>query len=212
MNTEVLEQIERDPLVVHTSPVVEMDDERFFRFCQLNRDLRIERTAEGDLIIMPPAGGSSSSGNAELTFLFQSWARREGTGKIFDSSGGFRLPNGATRSPDVCWVRKKRLDRINEEEWEKCLPLCPDFVLELRSPSDPLRMVKQKMEEYLENGARLGWLLDAPRKQVHVYRPGEPPVLLDNPAKLSGDPVLPGFELDVPQVWEAMKRKRRQRE
>ena len=205
---EVLESIEQDPLVVHTSPALEMDDQQFFQFCQLNRDLRIERTAEGDLIIMPPAGGSSSRGNAELTYLFQAWAHRDGTGQIFDSSGGFKLANRATRSPDVSWVRNERLDLLSDEEWEKFLPLCPDFVLELRSPSDPLRVVKQKMEEYIQNGARLGWLLDAPRKQVHVYRPGAPPEVLDHPTKLSGEPVLKGFVLDVPQVWAAMARKK----
>lgn len=207
---EILEPIEQDPLVVHTSPVVEMTDQQFFQFCQLNRDLRIERSAEGDLIIMPPAGGSSSHGNAELTYLFQAWARWEGTGQIFDSSGGFKLPNGATRSPDVSWVCDERLDQLDEEEWEKFLPVCPDFVLELRSPSDPLRMVKQKMEEYMKNGARLGWLLDAQRRQVHIYRPGEPPEVLSDPPRLSGEPVLRGFALDLPQVWAAMERKKRQ--
>ncbi len=206
---EVLEPIEQSPLVVHTSPVMEMDDEQFFRFCRLNRDLRIERTAEGDLIIMPPAGGSSGRGNAELTYLFQAWARREGTGQIFDSSTGFKLPNGATRSPDVSWVRSERLDLLSDEQWEKFLPLCPDFVLELRSPSDSLRVVIQKMEEYMRDGARLGWLLDAPRKQVHVYRIGEPPELLENPLQLSDEPVLHGFVLDLPQVWAAMEKKGR---
>lgn len=207
---EVLEPIEPAPLVVHTSPVMEMNDEQFFQFCQLNRDLRIERTAEGDLIIMPPAGGSSGRGNAELTYLFQTWARREGTGQVFDSSTGFILPNGATRSPDVAWVRNDRLDRLSDEQWEQFLPLCPDFVLELRSPSERLQVVQQKMEEYRQNGARLGWLLDAPRKRVHVYRPEAPPELLENPFQLSGDPVLQGFVLDVGQVWAAMKRKNRQ--
>lgn len=209
---EVLEPIEQAPLVVHTSPVMEMDDEQFFQFCQLNRDLRIERTAKGDLIIMPPAGGSSGRGNAELTYLFQIWARREGTGQVFDSSTGFILPNGATRSPDVAWVRNDRLDRLSDEQWETFLPLCPDFVLELRSPSDPLRVVQRKMEEYRKNGARLGWLLDTPQKRVHVYRPEELPKLLENPPKLSGEPVLHGFVLAVPQVWAAMTRKRRQSE
>lgn len=206
--TAVLETIERDPLVIHTSPVVEMNDEQFFQFCLLNRDLRIERSAEGDLIIMPPAGGSSGRGNAELTYLFQVWSNRDGTGQIFDSSTGFKLPNGATRSPDVAWVRNERLDQLSDEEWEKFLPLCPDFVLELRSPSDPLRFVEQKMEEYMQNGARLGWLLDAPQRHVHIYRRGQSLEILDNPQKLSGELVLQGFVLDVPQLWAAMARKR----
>lgn len=206
--TEVLERLEQDPLVVRTSPVVEMNDEQFFQFCQINRDLRIERSAQGDLIIMAPAGGSSGRRNAKLTALFDAWASVEGSGQIFDSSTGFRLPNGATRAPDVSWVSNERLDQLSDEEWEKFLPLCPDFVLELRSPSDPLRVVKGKMDEYIENGARLGWLLDAPRKQVHVYRPGLPTEVLDNPQQLSGAPLLKGFVLDLPAVWNVMVRQR----
>ncbi len=205
---EVLEPIGQDPLVVHTVPVMQMDDAQFFQFCQINRDLRIERTAEGDLIIMSPAGGSSSRGNAELTYLFSAWSSRDGAGQIFDSSGGFILPNGATRSPDVSWIRTERLDALSDEQWQKFLPLCPDFVLELRSPSDPLRVVERKMEEYMQNGARLGWLLDSVHKRVHVYRLGKTPEVLDQPLKLSGEPVLNGFILDVSQVWAAMERKK----
>jgi len=205
---QVLGQIEQAPLVVHPAPGMEMDDEQFFQFCQINGDLRIERTAEGDLIIMPPAGASSSHGNAELTYLFQDWARRDGTGQVFDSSAGFTLPNGAMRSPDVSWVRNERLDAFSEEAWEKFLPLCPDFVLELRSPSDSLRVVQQKMEEYIRNGARLGWLLDPARKQVHLYRPRARPQVLDNPEDLSGEPILKRFVLDVRQVWAAMARRK----
>lgn len=205
---EVLDLIEQTPLVLHTRPALDMDDEQFFRFCQLNPDLRIERTAQGDLIIMPPTGGSSSRGNAELTYLFQAWARRDGTGQIFDSSGGFKLPNGATRSPDVSWVRNERLDQFGSEQWEKFLPLCPDFVLELRSPTDPLRIVQQKMEEYIQNGARLGWLLDPMSKRVHVYLPEHPVAIWENPSELSGDPILPNFVLDLPQIWAVMERQR----
>src|SRR5437764_2388029 len=180
---KVLEPIEQPPLVLHPSPGMEMDDEQFFQFCQANRDLRIEQTAEGDLIIMPPAGGSGSRGNAKLTYLFEDWADRDGTGQIFDSSGGFRLPNGALRSPDVAWVRSERLGAISDEDWQKFLPLCPDFVLELRSPSDPLRVVQDKMEEYMRNGARLGWLLEPVGKQVHIYRLRSRAQVLKNPDK-----------------------------
>ena len=128
--------LEQEPLVVHTRPVINMDDEQFFRFCQLNRDLQLERTAEGDIIIIAPEGGSSGWGGSELVFLFEQWARRDGTGQVFGSSTGFKLPNGATRSPDVAWVRNERLDALTDEQWHKFLPLCADFVLELRSPSD----------------------------------------------------------------------------
>src|SRR5438876_2394190 len=172
--------IEQEPLVVHTRPVIEMDEEQFFQFCQLNRDLQIERTAEGDIIIMAPEAGSSGRGSSKLNAVFEQWAERDGAGEVFGSSTGFTLPNGATRSPDVAWVRNDRLDALTEEEWQKFLPLCPDFVLELRSPSDAMGALQKKMEEYRENGAQLGWLLDPMSKGVHVYRPGAAVEVLDN--------------------------------
>ena len=200
---------EQEPLVVHTRPVIDMDDEQFFQFCQLNRDLQIERTAEGDIIIMAPEGGSSGRGSSTLNAKFERWAERDGTGQVFGSSTGFTLPNGAMRSPDVAWVRNDRLDALTEEEWQKFLPLCPDFVLELRSPSDAIGALQKKMEEYRENGAQLGWLLDPLGKRVHVYRPGAAVEVLDNPASVAGDPVLRGFVLDVLQIWAVMERKNR---
>lgn len=200
--------IEQEPLVVHTRPVIDMDDEQFFQFCQLNRDLQIERTADGDIMIMAPEAGSSGSGSSELTISLGVWARVDGTGRVFGPSTGFKLPNGATRSPDVAWVRTERLDRLTDEEWHKFLPLCPDFVLELRSPSDALRTLQKKMEEYRENGAQLGWLLDPETQRVHVYRPGLTVEILDQPVSVSGEPLLRGFMLDVPKIWAAMLRKR----
>jgi Uma2 family endonuclease len=128
----MFEVAEPKPMVLKS----EMNDEQFFRFCVINRDLRIERTARGDLIVMAPLGGSSSSAENELSYLFTSWAKRDGCGRVFGSNAGFNLPNGAMRSPDISWVRNERLEKLTEEEWEKFLPLCPDFVLELRSPSD----------------------------------------------------------------------------
>ncbi len=199
--------VEQEPLVVHTRPVINMDDEQFFQFCQLNRDLQIERTAEGDIIIMAPEAGSSGLGSSELTLAFGNWAHGAGTGHIFGSSTGFKLPNGATRSPDVAWVRNERIEALTDEEWQKFLPLCPDFVLELRSPSDPMRTLHKKMEEYRDNGAQLGWLLDPVSKGVHVYRPGGAVEVLDNPTSVPGDPVLRGFVLNVQQIWAAMERK-----
>jgi len=132
----------------------------------------------------------------------------DGTGQVFGSSTGFNLPNGATRSPDVAWVRNERLDALTDEQWHKFLPLCPDFVLELRSPSDLMRALHKKMEEYRENGAQLGWLLDPASKQVHIYRPGAAVGIVNDPATLSGEPLLRGFVLDVPQIWAVMERKR----
>jgi len=200
--------IGQEPLIVHTRPAIDMDDEQFFQFCQLNGDLQIERTAEGDIIIMAPEAGSSGRGNTQLTVAFGLWAERNGTGQVFGSSTGFNLPNGATRSPDVAWVRNERLHDLTDEQWHKFLPLCPDFVLELRSPSDSMRELHKKMEEYGENGAQLGWLLDPASKQVHSYRPGTAVEMVNDPATLSGEPLLRGFVLDVPQVWAVMERKR----
>ncbi len=200
--------VEQEPLVVHTRPVLDMDDEQFFRFCQINRDLQIERTAEGDIIIMAPEAGSSGLGSSELTLAFGNWARRDGTGRVFGSSTGFKLPNGATRSPEVAWVRNDRIEALTDEQWQKFLPLCPDFVLELRSPSDGLRGLHKKLEEYRENGAQLGWLLDPVGQRVHVYRLGAAVEVLDNPASVSGDPLLHGFVLDVRQIWAVMERKK----
>ncbi len=201
--------VEQEPLVVHTRPVVDMDDEQFFRFCQINRDLQLERTAEGDIIIMAPEAGSSGLGSSKLTMTFGAWAERDGTGQVFGSSTGFTLPSGAMRSPDVAWVRNQRLDLLTDEEWQKFVPLCPDFVLELRSPSDGMRALHVKMEEYRENGAQLGWLLDPVSRCVHVYRPGAAVEVLENPASVSGEPLLRGFVLDVLQIWAVMERKKR---
>jgi len=200
--------IEQEPLVVHTRPAIDMDDEQFFQFCQINRDLQIERTAEGDIVIRAPEAGSSGLGSSELTISLGVWARLDGTGRVFGPSTGFKLPNGATRSPDVAWVRIERLEALTEEQWHKFLPLCPDFVLELRSPSDALRPLQKKMAEYRENGTQLGWLLDSASKRVHVYRPGIAVEVLDQPSSVSGEPLLRGFVLDVPQIWALMERKR----
>lgn len=198
----ILEQ----PLVIHTRPAMDLDDDQFFHFCQANRDLQIERTAEGDIIIMSPEGGSSGAASSDLNLMLGIWAKRDGTGRAFGSSTGFILPNGATRSPDACWVRKERLATLKEEQWHKFLPLCPDFVIEFRSPSDSLPALREKMEEYRRNGAQLGWLLDPSTKRVHVYRSGAEVEVLDDPATLSGEPILKGFILDVRQIWAATER------
>jgi Uma2 family endonuclease len=171
--------------------------------------LQIERNEDGDIIITAPEGGSSAFGSGKLTTIVGVWAERDGTGRIFGSSGGFILPNHAMRSPDVAWVRNKRLDALTDEEWNKFLPLCPDFVLELRSPSDSLRTLQRKMEEYCQNGAQLGWLLDPVSKKIHVCRPDAAPQILENPATVSGEPLLRGFILDLQEIWAAIERKKR---
>jgi Uma2 family endonuclease len=190
------------PLLLRMRPAIDMTDDEFFEFCQLNRDLRFERTAEGDIVIMAPTGALTGARNIRLAAQVSTWADRDGTGRAFDSSTGFILPNGATRSPDVAWVRRARLAGLTAEQKQKFLPLCPDFVIELRSPSETLSTLQEKMREYTANGTPLGWLIDPAERRVHVYRADGTVEHLHDPAELSGDPVLPGFVLDLVPIWE----------
>jgi Uma2 family endonuclease len=178
-----------------------MSDREFFEFCQLNRNWRIERTSAGDLVLMPPTGGQRGKCNFMLTGLFSAWVEADGTGVGFDSSTGFTLPNGASRSPDLAWIRRTRWETLSDEEKEEFPPLCPDFVVEIRSRSDALGRLQEKMQEYVANGAQLGWLLDTKERKVYIYRPSAAVCCLDNPEKISGDPVLPGFTLDLKRIW-----------
>jgi Uma2 family endonuclease len=193
--------VEIPPLVLRLAPVIDMSDEQFFDLCQLNRDLRIERTSQGDLVIMPPTGSKTGGINFKLTGVFYHWVETDSTGVGFDSSTGFTLPNGATRSPDLAWVKRDRWEGLTPEQRKGFALLCPDFVLELRSPSDALEYVQAKMQEYLDNGAQLGRLIDPIEKKVYIYRPQTPVACLDNPQTISGDPVLPGFVLELARVW-----------
>jgi Uma2 family endonuclease len=179
-----------------------MDDEEFFDFCQRNRDWRIERTKEGDIIVMPPAGSKTGKRNFELTVSFGVWAKQDGTGIGFDSSTGFKLPNGAMRSPDLAWVRKERWEALTEKEQTKFAPLCPDFVVELRSATDSIQRLQEKMEEYMENGAELGWLIDPAERKVYIYRKSSPPEILDDPQEVSGETALHGFKLEMRNLWD----------
>lgn len=191
-----------DPLVLHFSPTLQnMSDHEFFEFCQLNRDWRIERTSRGDVLIMPPTGGETGRRNFGLTTTFGSWVEKDGTGVGFDSSTGFTLPNGAKRSPDLAWVRRSRWEKLTQEEKEEFPPLCPDFAVELRSRSDRLDRLQEKLEEYVANGALLGWLIDPGEKKVYIYRPRTEVRCLEDPVSISGEPVLPGFVLDVRRLW-----------
>jgi Uma2 family endonuclease len=174
-----------------------LTDRAFARLCRWNPDFRLERTAQGELLIMPPAGGDSAYRNSLLNTRLQNWAEKTGTGVVFDSSGGFTLPNGAIRSPDASWLALDRWQALTDDERAGFLPLCPDFVAELRSRSDPLREVRAKMREYRAQGARLGWLIDPKRGVVEVYRSGQRVEILSNPSALSGETVLPGFTLDL---------------
>ena len=188
-------------VVLRLRPVIELSGEQLLELSSLNDDLRLELTAEGELIVMTPAGGESSRRNLELTVQLGIWTRRDGTGVAFGSSGGFILPNGAIRSPDASWVERSRYEALTPEQREKYLPLCPEFVIELRSPSDRLVTLQEKMVEYVENGARLGLLLDPARRRVYVYKPGEPVRELADPEEVSADPILPGFLLKPREVW-----------
>jgi len=189
------------PFIIQLRPVLELTDEQLYQFSQINRDLRIERNAQGELVIMPPTGGETGKRNAELTIQLGLWAKRDGTGSTFDSSTGFRLPNAAVRSPDASWISQSRLDRLTAEERKTFIPLCPDFVVELRSATDSLRVLQEKMREYLDNGAQLGWLIDTDRRRVYLYRPSQPVEELSQPATLQGGPLLPGFVLDLKEIW-----------
>lgn len=178
-----------------------LGDDELFEFCAANRDLRIERTADGELLIMPPTGGETGRRNFDLIGQFAGWVRRDGTGLGFDSSTGFLLPNGAERAPDLAWVTKSRWDALSDLQRRKFPPLCPDFVLELRSPSDKIAEQSAKLEEYIACGARLGWLLDPDGRRVHVYRPGRAVEIVEGATELRGDPELPGLVLDLRSIW-----------
>ncbi len=187
------------PLVMRL-PAFELNADTFFHIAQANQDLRMELSAEGDLIVMPPAGGNTSSRNAELTAQFVFWNRQHKRGKVFDSSGGFILANGAVRSPDISWVSEERLAELTDVQREKFLPLCPEFVLELRSPSDRLSVVKEKMQEYMENGAELGWLIDPQERRVYIYT-ADGVEELEQPQEVVGTGVLEGFRLELAEIW-----------
>ncbi|MEH2141153.1 Uma2 family endonuclease [Nostoc sp.] len=190
------------PLVLQIPSSMQMTDEQFFEFCQVNRDLRIERNKFGELVIMPPTG--SETGNREVNISGQLWvwSEQDGTGITFSSSTGFKLSTGAERSPDASWIKLERWNALSPKQQEKFAPICPDFVVELKSPSDNLQTLKEKMEEYMnEPGIQLGWLIDRKQRKVYIYRPGLPEECLDNPASISGESVLPGFILNMSKVW-----------
>ena len=189
------------PVVLHWPPSMRVVNDQFFEFCQANKELRIERTAQGDCEIMAPTGGETGWRNSGLIAQLYNWAEREGSGVVFDSSSGFVLPNGAIRSPDVSWVKRARLAVLTSEQKQRFLPLCPDFVIELRSPSDNLKALQDKMQEYIENGASLGWLIDTETRQVLVFQPQQKLISLEQPEVMSADEVLKRFELDMQKIW-----------
>ncbi|WP_405196674.1 Uma2 family endonuclease [Zarconia navalis] len=177
---------------------VNFSDEQFYQLCQVNRDLKLERTVQGELVIMPPVGGLSGNREADFITDLNLWNRQTKLGKVFSSSTIFRLPNGGDRSPDAAWVKNDRWESLTLEEREKFPPICPDFVLELRSRTDSLAALQAKMREYLESGLRLGWLINPQDQQVEIYRPDRTVEIIELPATLSGEDVLPGFVLELP--------------
>lgn len=183
------------------SPAVPIGDDDLYELCARNRDLRIERTARGDLIVMPPTGTETGRRNAELTAQLVVWSKQNGSGVHFDSSTGFLLPNGAERSPDAAWIARERWEKIPLEAREKFAPICPDFVIELCSPSDARQDLVAKLDEWIDNGAKLGWLILPAERSVGVWRPGRPTEWLSDPARVTADPELPGFELVLADVW-----------
>ena len=179
-----------------------LSNEEFFRLCQNNRDLRIERNKFGGIEIMAPAFSETGHQNFKLNAKFGIWVEKDGTGIGFDSSTGFTLPNGAVRSPDFSWITLKKFKLISKEDRERFARVCPDFVVELRSKSDTLKKLQEKMKEYIENGASLGWLIDAITKKVYVYRPDTAVEILNDPKEVSGGELLEGFTLKMKEIWD----------
>ena len=192
---------EREPWVVHLRRTGKVTPKQFWKVCQDNPDWRVELAAGGDIIIMPPTGAETGARSLTVAQRLGVWAEMDGSGVAFDSSTGFVLANGAIRSPDASWVLRARLARLSRAQKRTFLPLCPDFVVELRSPTDSLSMLQAKMREYVGNGARLGWLIDPQTRTAYVYRPRAGVVRLRRPAKLSDQRVLPGFVLDLAAIW-----------
>lgn len=177
-----------------------LNEAEFYRLCQANRDLRLELTAEGNLVIMPPTGWDTGRRNADLNWYVVSWAKTDGTGIVFDSSTGFKLPSGATRSPDVSWVLRSRLEALSPDP-DKFLPLCPDFAIELRSATDTLSVLQSKMQEYMDNGLKLGWLINSKRRNVEIYRVGQAVETVPFSTVLSGESLLPGLKINLTDIF-----------
>jgi Uma2 family endonuclease len=187
--------------ILKLEPAIALSENQFFTLCQQNPDLKIERSGQGELIIMPPTGGETGRKNATLIARLVMWNETDNLGVVFDSSTCFRLPNGSDRSPDVSWLKKERWDSLTPEQQRKFPPLCPDFVLELLSPSDNLSFTQAKMQEYQANGVQLAWLLNPQDQQVEIYRLGCPVEILFRPRELSGENVLPNFVLNLAWFW-----------
>ena len=178
-----------------------LNDEQFAQLCRDNRDLRLELTSKGELIIMPPTGSRTGFRSAKIIQRLANWAEDDRHGLAFDSSTGFTLPDGSKRSPDASWVRRERWDALTKKEQDGFAPIAPDFVIELWSPSDSWNLLQQKMLDYMDNGVCLAWLIDPEQRRVYIYRPDHSVELLENPSTVSADPLLPEFKLDLPEIY-----------
>jgi len=188
-------------ITLNLNSIIKLTSEQFYQLCEENPELKLERNANGELIVMPPTGGETGKRNLTAGAQLWTWNEQTELGEAFDSSTGFTLPNKADRSPDASWVEKSRWSALTPEQREKFIPLCPDFVIELVSPSDSLKKTQEKMQEYMENGCRLGWLINRKKREVEIYRPGQDVEVLHSPLTLSGENVLPGFVLNLQKIW-----------
>jgi Uma2 family endonuclease len=192
-------------ITINFNNVVKLTDDQFYQLCQDNPDVKFERNAKGELIVMPPTGGETGKRNAKLTARFVLWNEQTQLGEVFDSSTCFKLPNGSDRSPDVSWIQLERWNALTPEQREKFPPIAPDFVLELMSPSDTLSVVQAKMQEYMDAGVKLGWLINRKTGHIEIYRQGQTKEVLEFPTRLSGEEILPGFVLDLQIVWGSLQ-------
>jgi Uma2 family endonuclease len=188
-------------VTINFNSIVKLTDDQFYQLCRENPDVKFERNAQGKIIIMSPTGGETGSYNSEINADFVIWNRQTKLGICFDSSTCFKLPNGANRSPDVSWIEKTRWDALTAEQKQKFPPIAPDFVLELMSPTDSLKDTQNKMQEYMENQVKLGWLIDRKTRRVEIYRPKQEVEILESPTQLLGEDILPGFVLKLQTVW-----------
>ncbi len=188
-------------ITLNLNPIIKLTHQQFYDLCAANPEAKLELTANGELVIMSPTGGETSAWNSALNADLAVWNRQRSLGKTFDSSGGFSLPNGSERSPDASWIPLEKWNALTPDQRRSFLPLCPDFLIELLSPSDSWPQGMKKMEEYMANGCRLGWLLDPHHQRVAIYRMGKPVETVQDPVSLSGEDVLPGFTLDVATLW-----------
>jgi Uma2 family endonuclease len=188
-------------ITVNFNSIIDISDEQFYQLCIQNPETQFERNSNGEIVIMPPTGGETGKRNTDLIVQLANWNRQTKLGEVFDSSTGYKLPKGANRSPDVSWIQQERWDALTAEQKSKFIPLAPDFAIELMSPTDYLVNTQAKMQEYLDNGIKLGWLINPQAKQVEIYRLGQDVELLDSPSSISGEKILPGFVLDLADIF-----------